>query len=311
MAPDSFRTPGVAVLIGSASGIGKATALAYARNGARGLILADFNEPGVQKTAAQAKQEATHEDFAVLTLRVDVRDYVSVENVFEEGIKKFGRIDYSVTAAGIFVGQGFLADNPLDLYDDVQETNAKGVLHHTKAAIRVMLKQEPLVIQDVDRARIIGRGAIVNICSIAGLVSVPGNIEYVASKFAAVGITKTAGFGPTSGRIDQFMLPFLLPRTNENPGRLTLMGLPAGEYGSSQIRINAVCPGAIETPLLERALALAPESRTAFTNGASLKRVGDVEEVADAILFLTSNAGSFLHGSSMTVDGGYANNGPI
>ncbi|KAK8085415.1 hypothetical protein PG997_006686 [Apiospora hydei] len=238
MAPNSFRTPGVAVLIGSASGIGKATALAYARNGARGLVLADFNEPGVQKTAAQAKQEATHEDFAVIALHVDVRDYASVENVFEEAVKKFGRIDYSVTAAGIFIGQGFLAENPLDLYDNVQETNAKGILHHTKAAIRVMLKQEPLVIQDVDRARIIGRGAIVNICSIAGLVSVPGNIEYVASKFAAVGITKTA----------------------------------ASEYGSSQIRINAVCPGAIETPLLERALALAPESRTAFTNGASLKR---------------------------------------
>ncbi|KAK8044164.1 hypothetical protein PG993_004188 [Apiospora rasikravindrae] len=277
MAPNSFRTPGVAVLIGSASGIGKATALAYARNGARGLVLADLDKPGVQRTAVQARQEASHKEFAVLALHVDVRDYASVEHVFEKAVKEFGRIDYSVTAAGIFKAHGSLADNPLDLYDNIQETNAKGVLHHTKAAIRVMLKQEPLVVQDVDRTRVVGRGAIVNICSIAGLVSVPGYIEYVASKFAAVGITKTA----------------------------------ANEYGSSQIRINAVCPGAIETPLLERVVALTPEARTAFANGASLKRIGDVEEVADAILFLTSNAGSFVHGSSMTVDGGYVNNGPI
>ncbi|KAK8115741.1 oxidoreductase [Apiospora sp. TS-2023a] len=277
MAFNSFRTSGVAVVIGSASGIGKATALAFARNGARGLVLADLDEPGVQKTARQAKQEATHEAFAVVALHVDVRDYASVEKAFEKAVKEFGRIDYSVTTAGIFKNHGLIADNPLDLYDVIQDTNAKGVLHHTKAAVSVMLKQEPLVTQDVDRVRVIGRGAIVNVCSIAGLLSVTGFVEYTASKFAAVGITKTA----------------------------------ANEYGSSQIRINAVCPGAIETPLLERVVVREPGLRAAFTGAHPLKRLGDVEEVADAILFLTSNAGSFVHGSSMTVDGGYANAGPI
>ncbi|KAK8069905.1 short chain dehydrogenase [Apiospora phragmitis] len=235
-----------------AIGIGKATTLAYARNGTRRLVLADLNESGVQKTALQAKQEATHDEFAVIALHADVRRYASVENVFETAVKKFGRIDYSVTTAGIFKTQGLLADNALDFYDDVQETNDKGILHHTKAAIRVMLEQEALVIQDVDRVHVIGRGAIVNVCSIAGLVAVPGNIEYVATKFAAVALPK-------------------------------------------QLRL----------------VATAPESRTALSQGASLKRLGDVEEVADAILFLTSNVGNFVHGSTMTVDGGYANNGPM
>ncbi|KAK8014316.1 hypothetical protein PG990_007612 [Apiospora arundinis] len=277
MAPTSFHTPGVAVLIGAASGIGKATALAYARNGTRGLVLADLDEPGVQRTAKQAKQEATNDEFSVTALHADVRDYSTVENVFEHAVKKFGRIDYSVNTAGIFKMQGNIADNNLDLYDDIMATNAKGVLHHTKAAVGVMLKQELLVIQDVDRARNVGRGSIVNVCSIAGLQSVAGAVEYVASKFAAVGITRTA----------------------------------AVEYGPSQIRINAVCPGAIETPLLERAVASSFEFRAGFTKTALLNRVADVEEVADAILFLTSNAGSFVHGSSMTVDGGATNKGLI
>ncbi|KAK7975795.1 hypothetical protein PG989_014258 [Apiospora arundinis] len=277
MAPTSFRTPGVAVLIGAASGIGKATALAYARNGTRGLVLADLDEPGVQRTAKQAKQEATNDEFSVIALHADVRDYSTVEDVFEHAVKKFGRIDYSVNTAGIFKMQGNIADNNLDLYDDIMATNAKGVLHHTKAAVGVMLKQELLVIQDVDRARNVGRGSIVNVCSIAGLQSVAGAVEYVASKFAAVGITRTA----------------------------------AVEYGPSQIRINAVCPGAIETPLLERAVASSFEFRAGFTKTALLNRVADVEEVADAILFLTSNAGSFVHGSSTTVDGGATNKGLI
>lgn len=84
-----------------ASGIGKATALAYARNGTRGLVLADLDEPGVQRTAKQAKQEATNDEFSVIALHADVRDYSTVENVFEHAVKKFGRIDYSVNTAGV------------------------------------------------------------------------------------------------------------------------------------------------------------------------------------------------------------------
>ena len=207
-----------------ASGIGKATAPAYARNGARGRVVADLNEPGARQTAEQARQVAVHPEFDVLALHTDVRVYESVEKVFEETVAHFGRVDYSVTTAGVcsnppslvaamlLCGRcqtptdfkprqseqieeegGPIAENALDRYENTQATNAKGVLHHTKAAVRVMLSQEVTVLQGPSRVRQLGRGAIVNTCSIAGLMGQPGLVEYTASKFAAVGITQVAG----------------------------------------------------------------------------------------------------------------------
>ncbi|KAH8658503.1 oxidoreductase [Xylariales sp. PMI_506] len=271
-----FQVTGTAVVLGSASGMGKATALAFARYGALGLVVADINEPGVKETARQAKQEATNPNFAVYSSYVDVRDFQSVEKVFTEAVDKFKRIDYSVSTVGIYTMQGLIAENPLDQYDNFQNTNAKGILYHTKAAVQVMLKQDPLVVQGHERYRTIGRGSIVNVCSIAAILPPPGEVEYNASKFAALGITKTA----------------------------------ANEYGASQIRINAVCPGPIQTPLLERAVAQNPALRDKITAGTTLNRVGDVDEVADSIIFLSSPFASYVHGSTFTVDGGYSNNVP-
>jgi NAD(P)-dependent dehydrogenase (short-subunit alcohol dehydrogenase family) len=192
--------------------MGRATAISYARYGARGLVVADINEPGVRKTAEEAKRDATHPDFEVLALFTDVRSFESVENVFNKAVEKFGRIDYSVSSAGvsgltsslrildtyrsfeqIWKTQGLLADNPLDNYEDIMNTNARGVLYHTKAAIRVMRRQEPQVVQGEDRARVIGRGSIVNVASDSGIDAYPGSVEYNASKAAAISITKTAG----------------------------------------------------------------------------------------------------------------------
>ena len=93
----------------------------------------------------------------------------------------------------IFVLNGNIADNSLEAYDNVQNTNARGVLYHTKAALQVMLKQDVIVVQGTSRSRTLGRGSIVNVCSGAGILPPPGSVEYNASKFAAIGITKTAG----------------------------------------------------------------------------------------------------------------------
>jgi NAD(P)-dependent dehydrogenase (short-subunit alcohol dehydrogenase family) len=206
----------------------------------------------------------------------------------------------------IYAMNALIADNNLEDYDNIQNTNAKGVLHHTKAAITVMLKQEPLVVQGVDRARVIGRGAIVNVCSDAGLVGLPGSVEYNASKFAAVGITKTAG------KIARYLV--LLPSsytTQMHRNRWLIKINSANEYGASQIRINAMCPGPIQTPLLESYLALQPSARNGSEQSTSLGRNGDPQEVADAILFLTSTAGSYVHGTAMSVDGGFLNRPPL
>ncbi|KAH7370657.1 NAD(P)-binding protein [Rhexocercosporidium sp. MPI-PUGE-AT-0058] len=269
----NFNLTGTAVIIGSASGMGRATALAFARAGVQGLALGDLNEPGVQETAKQAKQVATNPKFSITASHVDVRIWASVDAFFLAAVAKFRRIDYSVTTAGIYAQTGLIAGNDLEAYENIQNTNARGVLYHTKAALQVMLKQDPVVVQGTTRSRTLGRGAIVNVCSVAGILPPPGSVEYNASKFAAIGITKTA----------------------------------ANEYGGSMIRINAVCPGPIDTPLLERAISVSPEFRNAATDSTSFKRFGDVDEVADTILFLVSPAGSYVTGTSMVVDGGYLN----
>lgn len=85
------------------------------------------------------------------------------------------------------------------------------------------------------------------------------------------------------------------------------MFITANEYGASQIRINAICPGPIDTPLLERFIAQNPAARTSAEQSTALKRLGDVDEIADTILFLVSAAGSYVHGTAMVVDGGYLN----
>ncbi|KAK0122206.1 hypothetical protein ONS95_010462 [Cadophora gregata] len=253
--------------------MGRATALAFARAGVQGLALGDLNTPGVKETAKQAEQVATNPKFAVTASHVDVRSWESVDDFFQAAVTRFRRIDYSVTTAGIYSLLGNIADNDLEAYDNIQNTNARGVLYHTKAALQVMLKQNVIVVQGTTRSRTLGRGSIVNVCSIAGIIPPQGSVEYNASKFAALGITKTA----------------------------------ANEYGGSLIRINAVCPGPIDTPLLERAVSGNPEARNAATDSTAFKRIGDVDEVADSILFLVSPAASYVHGTSFVVDGGYVN----
>lgn len=201
---------------------------------------------------------------------------------------------------------GLIADNDLEAYDNIQNTNARGVLYHTKAALQVMLKQDPVVVQGTSRSRTLGRGSIVNVCSVAGILAPPDSVEYNASKFAAIGITKSAGMS-RSPLLPFFSLPFSSLPTSEGQNLTDLTFLAANEYGSSMIRINGICPGPIDTPLLERAVSVNPSFRNAATDSTAFKRLGDVDEVADAILFLVSPAGSYVHGTSMVVDGGYLN----
>ncbi|CZT13178.1 uncharacterized protein RCO7_01612 [Rhynchosporium graminicola] len=146
-----------------------------------------------------------------------------------------------------------------------------------------MIKQDPIIAQGTNRSQTLGRGSIVNVCSAASIRGPPGSVEYNASKFAATGITNTAHtfrhacFCRQRVRACQVILTFFTT---------------ANEYGASQIRINAVCPRPIETPLLERSIAaiLVPNIRTATADLTSLNRVGDVDEVADTILFSSQSS---------------------
>ncbi len=198
----------VALVTGGSSGIGRATALAFARAGAR-VVIADIAEDGGEETIALIKAAGG----AAIFVRTDVSKAADVAALIRAAVSTFGRLDYAFNNAGIDGDTVPTADGSEANWDHVLATNLKGVWLCMKHEIPYMLQQ--------------GHGAIVNTASVAGLVGFPGLAAYTASKHAIVGLTKTAAL----------------------------------EYARAGIRINAVCPGAIRTPALDRFIAQAPRSR--------------------------------------------------
>ena len=244
----------VALVTGGASGIGRATALTFAREGAK-LVIADMNEDGGKQTVHMITENGGEATF----VQVDVSKATEVEAMLSATVKTYGRLDCAHNNAGI----GSRPRAPLhecseDTWDRVLSINLKGVWLCMKYEILQMLKQ--------------GSGAIVNTASIMGLVgSWSGTVAYNASKHGVVGLTKTAAL----------------------------------EYATSGIRVNAVCPGYIHTPLIEEALTSNPALEAQIVARHPVGRMGKPEEIAEAVVWLCSDAASFVTGHTMTVDGGY------
>jgi NAD(P)-dependent dehydrogenase (short-subunit alcohol dehydrogenase family) len=244
----------VALVTGGASGIGRATALTFAREGAK-LIIADMNEEGGQQTVHMITESGGEATF----VQVDVAQATEVEAMMSKAVETYGRLDCAHNNAGI-AGRirAPLHECPEDVWDHVLNINLKGVWLCMKYEIMQMLQQ--------------GRGTIVNTASIMGLVgSWSGTAAYNASKHGVVGLTKTAAL----------------------------------EYATSGIRVNAVCPGYIRTPLIEEALTTRPEMEAQIVSRHPGGRMGRPEEIAEAVVWLCSDAASFVTGHTMTVDGGY------
>jgi NAD(P)-dependent dehydrogenase (short-subunit alcohol dehydrogenase family) len=244
----------VALVTGGASGIGRATALTLAREGAK-LVIADMNEDGGQQTVHMLTENGAQATF----VRVDVTQATEIEAMISKTVATYGRLDCAHNNAGI-AGRirAPLHECPEDVWDQVLNVNLKGVWLCMKYEIIQMLKQ--------------GSGAIVNTASIMGLVgSWSGTSPYNASKHGVVGLTKTAAL----------------------------------EYAKSGIRVNAVCPGYIRTPLIEAALTIRPEMEEQIVSRHPVGRMGHPEEIAAAVAWLCSDAASFVTGHTMTVDGGY------
>jgi NAD(P)-dependent dehydrogenase (short-subunit alcohol dehydrogenase family) len=247
-------TNNVALVTGGASGIGRATALTFAREGAK-LIIADMNEEGGHQTVHMIIENGGEATF----VRVNVSNATEVEAMISKAVETYGRLDCAHNNAGI----GSRPRAPLhecseDAWDCVLNINLKGVWLCMKYEILQMLKQ--------------GHGTIVNTASIMGLVgSWSGTAAYNASKHGVVGLTKTAAL----------------------------------EYATSGIRVNAVCPGYIRTPLIEDALTSRPEMEAQIVARHPVGRMGRPEEIAEAVVWLCSDAASFVTGHTMTVDGGY------
>lgn len=245
----------VCLVTGAGSGIGKATALAFGKEGAK-VVVTDINLESAEKTA-EILRGANCEAVA---LKVDISKREDVENMVKTTVETFGRLDCAVNSAGI---AGTLSlpthEYPEDAWLQQININLTGTWYCVKYQIAQMLTQ--------------GGGNIVNIASAAGLIGQPENVPYAASKHGVVGITKTAAI----------------------------------EYATKNIRVNCLCPTAIETPMImqgRRKLADNPEAKQQAINFQRMKRMGQPEEVADVALWLCSDQSTFITGHAMAVDGG-------
>ncbi len=241
-----------ALITGAAGGIGKATALAFAKAGAN-VVLADIAQAPGQSLAEEILQSGG----SALFVQTDVANPEHVAHLTSAAIASFGRIDYAFNNAGIEEEHGRLAQSDEQLFDRMMAINVKGVWLCMKHQLSVMQAQRS--------------GVIINTASVAGLCGAPKHAIYAATKHAVVGLTKSA----------------------------------AAEYGHYGIRVNSVCPAVIRTPMYERVIEAKLADSEALNRMHPIGRIGEVHEVAAAVLWLCSDAASFVTGHQLSVDGGF------
>jgi NAD(P)-dependent dehydrogenase (short-subunit alcohol dehydrogenase family) len=243
----------VALVTGGGSGIGRATALAFSREGAQ-VVIGNRNVQRGEETVSMIRDAGGKASFK----RTDVLAAAEIEALVNHAVKTYGGLDLAFNNAGIEGEvQATLVDQTEANYDAVMDINVKGVWLSMKYEIPRMLER--------------GGGAIVNCSSVAGLIGFPGIGIYIASKHAVIGLTKTAAL----------------------------------EFSAQGIRVNAVNPAVIDTEMVDRLAMGMNMKKDDLTTLHPIGRIGRVEEVAEAVLWLCSGKSSFVTGHSLIVDGGF------
>ena len=238
----------VALVTGGSSGIGKATALAFARAGANVVIASRRVTEGEQTV-----HEICERGGNAIFVKTDVSKASEVEGLMNQTIELYGRLDYACNNAGTFV-MGRLFELSEEEWDRTINANLKGIWLSLKYQIPIMLQQKG--------------GVIVNMASMSAIIGNPGVSIYSASKGGVVALTQSAAI----------------------------------EYAASGIRINAISPGVINTPMLDDIpTPLLEDIQSKLPTG----RLGKPEEIADAVVWLCSDKASFVTGHNMVIDGGY------
>ena len=243
-------TKPVVLITGALTGIGRATALAFANEGAHVVISGRGDQEG-SKLVDELRKLGAEAEFVAC----DVRHEEEVANLVDKTVARFGRLDVAVNCAGTAGKPGMVTEQSAESYADTFDTNVLGTLLSMKHELRAMLAQ--------------GSGNIINVSSTFGHTGGAGASVYVASKHAVEGLTKSAAL----------------------------------EASGSGVRVTAVAPGPIDTGLLTRFTG-SDERKAGLIAGVPLKRLGKPEEIAESIVFLSSDQASFITGATIAVDGG-------
>jgi NAD(P)-dependent dehydrogenase (short-subunit alcohol dehydrogenase family) len=242
----------VAFVTGAANGIGRAAALAFAREGAS-VALADVSERSNQETARMIEDLGGR----ALALKCDVTRVQDVKAALAKTVESFGRLDFAFNNAGIEPSKPApTAEYEEAEWDRIIDVNLRGVFLCMKHEIPLILEQ--------------GGGAIVNTSSGAGIIGIRGSPAYTAAKHGLIGLTRAAAL----------------------------------DYAAQNIRINVVCPGYIDTPMMNRFTGGTPEGRAKVIAEEPVGRMGKPEEIAAAVVWLCSDAAAFVIGHAMVIDGG-------
>ncbi len=250
-------TDKIVLITGGAGGFGVDAAKSFAQRGAK-IVLVDLSMEALEKAAKEVNLAADR----LLLVPADVAQEDNIINYVKQTKEKFGRIDVFFNNAGIEGVVSKLADYPSDVFNKVIDINVKGAYLGMKYVLQVMQEQKA--------------GAIINVSSVAGLAGMPDLSAYVTSKFAIIGMTRSA----------------------------------AVENAPSGIRVNAICPAMVNTRMMrsvEEGMGgeNAAQAKAAFEETIPLGRYGEVEEISSLVMFLASEEAAFITGVFLPIDGGF------